>query len=343
MPDPRASPRARARTAASPAAGTRTIAPRERQTDDRPRIPRRDPRGRPVRGQRAPVRHRVRRRDDVDRPGDVARLLLGRRRSSCSSASSGCAVGGCGSTRWTDDRRRSWPGPGSRARSSTSASSRRSRSSPWRSRSSRSTRTRPWSPSPACSSTASGSRPPKIARARPRHRGDGAGGRGPGRPGRRASVSTWSGLGLAFAAALCQVVYFTIGRSGFRDLPGRRGDARRLRDLDPGVSSSPASPRAASPRPSDADRRPELLGIAAITGIVGAAIPSILLLTGIRTIGGVRTGILLLLEPVVGVALAAVLLGQTIVPLQIARRRARPRGRRCCSRPSRSATAGRSS
>jgi drug/metabolite transporter (DMT)-like permease len=57
-----------------------------------------------------------------------------------------------------------------------------------------------------------------------------------------------------------------------------------------------------------------LIGI----GLFAAALPSTLLLTGIRRIGGVRTGILMLFEPVVGVALAAALLGEDLQPLQLA-------------------------
>ena len=53
-------------------------------------------------------------------------------------------------------------------------------------------------------------------------------------------------------------------------------------------------------------------------GLFAAALPSVLFLTGIRWIGGVRTGILMLFEPVVGVALAAALLAEGLQPLQVA-------------------------
>ncbi len=125
------------------------------------------------------------------------------------------------------------------------------------------------------------------------------------------------GLGLAFFAALCQVVYFTIGRSGFRHLPADEATLGVFAISIPvyvvaGLLTGGLAAAVSAPL-----RDPALLGICAFMGIVGAAIPSILLLTGIRTIGGVRTGILLLLEPVVGVAIAAALLGQAIVPLQV--------------------------
>jgi drug/metabolite transporter (DMT)-like permease len=63
---------------------------------------------------------------------------------------------------------------------------------------------------------------------------------------------------------------------------------------------------------------PSLLVLLAGVGIFAAAVPSVLMLTGIRWIGGVRTGILMLFEPVVGVALAAFLLAEGLSPVQAA-------------------------
>jgi drug/metabolite transporter (DMT)-like permease len=57
--------------------------------------------------------------------------------------------------------------------------------------------------------------------------------------------------------------------------------------------------------------------LSALAGIAAAGIPSILFLRGIRTIGGTRTGILMLFEPVVGVGLAAVLLHEGLAPIQV--------------------------
>ena len=62
--------------------------------------------------------------------------------------------------------------------------------------------------------------------------------------------------------------------------------------------------------------RPEVVALLVTVGLFAAALPSVLFLTGIRWIGGVRTGILMLFEPVVGVGLAALLLGEGLQPLQ---------------------------
>jgi drug/metabolite transporter (DMT)-like permease len=52
-------------------------------------------------------------------------------------------------------------------------------------------------------------------------------------------------------------------------------------------------------------------------GVLGAGIPTTLFLVGIRWIGGVRSGILALLEPVVGTLLAVVLLNESLRPIQL--------------------------
>ena len=61
---------------------------------------------------------------------------------------------------------------------------------------------------------------------------------------------------------------------------------------------------------------PDVLPLLVFTGVVAAAIPSFGFLTGIRLVGGTRAGILMLFEPVVGVALAAWLLTEPLVPIQ---------------------------
>lgn len=55
-----------------------------------------------------------------------------------------------------------------------------------------------------------------------------------------------------------------------------------------------------------------------IGGIVGAAIPTLTNVGGIRLIGSARTAILMMLEAVVGVSMAALFLGQDPEPIQVA-------------------------
>jgi drug/metabolite transporter (DMT)-like permease len=59
-----------------------------------------------------------------------------------------------------------------------------------------------------------------------------------------------------------------------------------------------------------------LLGLMGWVGVFAAAVPSWLLLVGIRRLGAVRTGIVMLAEPVVGVVLAGAFLAEAVTPLQ---------------------------
>jgi drug/metabolite transporter, DME family len=62
---------------------------------------------------------------------------------------------------------------------------------------------------------------------------------------------------------------------------------------------------------------PRLFGLMLGVGIFAAALPSSLFLAGIRRLGGIRAGIVMLAEPVVGVALAAAFLAEGLTPLQV--------------------------
>ena len=125
------------------------------------------------------------------------------------------------------------------------------------------------------------------------------------------------GIGLALGAALSQTVFVVVSRDGYRDVPTEQAIAVVLfvtiigASLLAIVGGSPAS----LARPLV---RPEVLPLLLFTGIFAAAIPSLGFLAGIRAIGGLRAGILMLFEPVVGVALAAWLLGEALVPIQAA-------------------------
>ena len=123
------------------------------------------------------------------------------------------------------------------------------------------------------------------------------------------------GIGLALLAALSQTVFVTISRHGFSAVQTEQamgwllGSAMVVSAIVALASGSTAQ-LALPVRSADA------LLIAVVSGVLGAGIPSILFLTGIRAIGGTRTGILMLFEPVGGVLLAATLLDERIQPIQ---------------------------
>jgi drug/metabolite transporter (DMT)-like permease len=125
------------------------------------------------------------------------------------------------------------------------------------------------------------------------------------------------GFGLALGAACSQAVFVVLSRSGYRAVPADQAMAVVLAvtvvccgvlAVATGAGSALAFPI----------QRPAVLPLLAFTGLFAAAIPSILFLTGIRLVGGTGAGILMLFEPVVGVALAAWLLAERLTLVQVA-------------------------
>lgn len=124
------------------------------------------------------------------------------------------------------------------------------------------------------------------------------------------------GVVLGLTAAISQVVFMTVSRGGYSSVPA---DAATIVIL--GTSVAGASSIAIAVGLGDdllvpfgsLTPWPYLL----LAGVVAAGVSSLLFLSAIRMIGGTRTGILMLLEPVVGVALAAAWLGEVLVPVQI--------------------------
>ena len=123
------------------------------------------------------------------------------------------------------------------------------------------------------------------------------------------------GIGLGLLAAASQVVFMTVSRSGYRSVPT---DAATLAIL--AVSAVGASAIAVGVGQGgglvEPFRSTDPWAILLVAGIAAAAISSVLFLTAIRRLGPTRAGILMLLEPVVGVVLAAVWLHESLGPLQ---------------------------
>jgi DME family drug/metabolite transporter len=123
------------------------------------------------------------------------------------------------------------------------------------------------------------------------------------------------GIGLALGAAVAQTVFVVLARDGYPEVPTEQAMTTVL--LASGIGALLVAVVAGGFEAlSFPIRAPGVLPLLAFTGIVAAAIPSFGFLTGIRLIGGTRAGILMLFEPVVGVALAAWLLAEPLVPIQ---------------------------
>jgi drug/metabolite transporter (DMT)-like permease len=124
------------------------------------------------------------------------------------------------------------------------------------------------------------------------------------------------GIGLAFMAALMQVFYVLAARHGFAHVPGAQAGAMtmggaavlyvlislvlgRLPDLAQPIASVDA-----------------MLPVV-LAGTVGAGLPTVAYIIGIRRLGPSRAAILATFEPVVGVLLAALLLAEQPTPVQL--------------------------
>jgi drug/metabolite transporter (DMT)-like permease len=124
------------------------------------------------------------------------------------------------------------------------------------------------------------------------------------------------GVGLALLAALCQATFLLLSGRGYPPLSSLHVSIYVI-----GAAGLLALPLALFAGDPQALVQPFVDGQAWIWvvagGITGAAIPTTMLLTGMNIIGPSRTAILMTVEPVVGVAIAGLLLHEQPVPLQL--------------------------
>jgi drug/metabolite transporter (DMT)-like permease len=122
------------------------------------------------------------------------------------------------------------------------------------------------------------------------------------------------GIAAALTAAACQAA-FVLQSRGYSSVPSDQAMASILAGT--GVIAALVTLVTGGPalllEPFASGR---LLGLLLIVGIFAAAVPSFMFLTGMRRLGGIRTGIVMLAEPVVGVALAAIFLREPVGPIQ---------------------------
>ncbi|HLA65321.1 MAG TPA: DMT family transporter, partial [Candidatus Saccharimonadales bacterium] len=124
------------------------------------------------------------------------------------------------------------------------------------------------------------------------------------------------GIGLALVGALAQMFYALAARHGFSSIPGPQAAAITMSGaaavylvfgLLIGHIGSVAQPLASL----------RALWPVLLAGVVGAGLPTVCFITGIRRLGAPRATILATLEPVVGVGLAALLFNEPPTALQI--------------------------
>jgi len=124
------------------------------------------------------------------------------------------------------------------------------------------------------------------------------------------------GIALALAAACLNVVYLFAAREGYLALPAREAALAVLvvsevwylvLAIVSGQAAILALPLA----------EPGLLPWLVLAGTMGAAVAVVLFTAGLRIVGGIRTSILMLLEPVAASLLALVVLGESLTPVQV--------------------------
>ena len=124
------------------------------------------------------------------------------------------------------------------------------------------------------------------------------------------------GVLLAIGSAVSQAVFVLVSRRGFREVPTEQAMTVVLA-VSAGIATLLAIGGGALATVWLPLSSPNLLGLMLFAGIFAAGIPSFLFLAGIRWIGGVKAGILMLAQAPIGVALAAVFLAESIGPVQV--------------------------
>lgn len=124
------------------------------------------------------------------------------------------------------------------------------------------------------------------------------------------------GIALGLAAASCQAVYLVVSRDGYPAVPAVQATSLVLVG---GVIISGCTAVVVGDVGSIGTWVTEPAAWAAIliAGTLGAALPKVLLLVGVRRIGGTRAATVMLSEPVMATAFAAVALGQPITVAQL--------------------------
>jgi drug/metabolite transporter (DMT)-like permease len=124
------------------------------------------------------------------------------------------------------------------------------------------------------------------------------------------------GIALVLMAACLNVAYLFAVREGYLALPAREAALAvlvismawyLLLAVAGGQTEALGLPL----------RDPAVLPWLLLAGTVGAALAVVLFTAGLRVVGGVRTSILMLLEPVAASVLARVVLGETLTPIQV--------------------------
>jgi drug/metabolite transporter (DMT)-like permease len=127
---------------------------------------------------------------------------------------------------------------------------------------------------------------------------------------------TLTGVGLALAAAVCQAAYLVVSRDGYASVPAVQATSLILLG-GMLISGTAALLTGGFATASDWVTEPIVWLAVLLAGSIGAAIPKVMVLMGVRRIGGTRTAMVMLAEPVVAVVAAAIVLGQPVTVTEV--------------------------
>jgi drug/metabolite transporter (DMT)-like permease len=129
------------------------------------------------------------------------------------------------------------------------------------------------------------------------------------------------GIGLAFVAAMAQVFYVLAARHGFAHVPGPQAAALTMGGAATLYLLLAATLAIGGLGSLEALARPvassDAIVPVVLAGVIGAGIPTLAFITGIRRLGPSQAAILATLEPVIGVGLAAWLLAEQPAAVQL--------------------------
>jgi len=128
--------------------------------------------------------------------------------------------------------------------------------------------------------------------------------------------ATPGGVVLAALASLCHAAYYLVVREGFPHVPAVMATSLVLAGgflISGVVALATLGSSVAGTWVTD----PTAWAMILIAGSIGAAFPKVLVIRAVRAIGGSRASLVALIEPVTGVVVAALALGQTLEAREI--------------------------
>lgn len=121
-----------------------------------------------------------------------------------------------------------------------------------------------------------------------------------------------AGLAFAAIAAVCQATYLVASRNGFTRVPSTQAVTVILAGAAVGIWAVALPADGLSGKLLAWAGEPSAWLAVLFAGAIGAGLAKVWLLKGVRRVGGTRSSVLMLAEPVTGVLLAALLLSQPI-------------------------------